>query len=603
MKEDVRQARENMLDQLTEKAIEEQWPKIQKVFNDKVGPAVLATAQNDEMMRMVLEGAYTAFMNTHPLLRFAIKKEAFVMFCFKHRDRLIEKNFKQYEERGRKMFCANCGEQMDDDSTFCGGCGSVAEPEEQPVPFDPPRAVPTNPPEVREENKIFCGNCGERMDDDSTFCGGCGNVVETDEQPVSFSPPIAAPTNPPGVREENKIFCDVCGERMDDGSTFCGGCGSVAKPEEQPVSFDPFVAPRVVPTGPYPPELPDHPSVKPKIPVWLNKRKQVITIAALVIVLVVGGLFAWKIWNDRKLEAAEQARIADEQIKEKQAEEERQAKLVAEQARIAQRQFEEAEQARIAAEQALAAAEQARAAAEQARAAANQKPVSPTPSSPAPPPPAQASGPTPEQIAAQVAKIQAGRNASPGSKTPAPPAANPQSASKVVSVNLTSGTPINVITSSTISTENSKTGEGFEAVLNEDITYDGRVVARRGSIVKGVISESDPGGRVRGVATISLRLTVLTLTDGRQVSITTNNHTVEASSTVGKDAAKTGVGAGIGAAIGAIAGGGRGAAIGAAIGGAGGAATALATRGDPAVITQEKEITFNLTLPLSFVLK
>jgi len=387
---------------------------------------------------------------------------------------------------------------------------------------------------------------------------------------------------------------------MDDGSTFCGSCGSVAKPEEQSASFDPFVPPRVMPTSSYPPELPDHPSVKHKIPVWLNKRKQALTIAALVIVLVIGGFFGWKIWNDRKLEAAEQARIADEQVKEKRAADERQARLVAEQAQIAQRQLEEAEQARIAAEQALAAAEQARAA---AQAASNQKPVSPHPSSPAPPPPAQASGPTPEQIAAQVAKIQAGRNASSGSKTPSPPAANPQSASKVVSVSLTPGTPINVITSSTISTENSKTGEGFEAVLNEDVTYDGRVVARRGSIVKGVISESDPGGRVRGVATISLRLTVLTLTDGRQVSLTTNNHTVEAQSSVGKDVAKTGVGAGIGAAIGAIAGGGRGAAIGAAIGGAGGAATALATRGDPAVIVPETRITFNLTLPLSFVLK
>lgn len=87
-----------MLDQLTEKAIEEHWPIIQKVFHEKVGQAALSAAQNDEPMRLLLEGAYAVFTKSHPLLRFVIKKEAFVMFCFKHRDRLIEKNFNNYEE-------------------------------------------------------------------------------------------------------------------------------------------------------------------------------------------------------------------------------------------------------------------------------------------------------------------------------------------------------------------------------------------------------------------------------------------------------------------------------------------------------------------------
>ena len=77
------------MDQQSEKAVEEHWQQIQKFFQEKVGAAALAAAQNDEMMRLLLESAYTAFTSTHPLLRFAIKKEVFVMFCFKHRDRLI----------------------------------------------------------------------------------------------------------------------------------------------------------------------------------------------------------------------------------------------------------------------------------------------------------------------------------------------------------------------------------------------------------------------------------------------------------------------------------------------------------------------------------
>ena len=82
----------NILDRQSEKAAEEHWPQIQKFFQEKVGPTALATAQNDEMMRLLFEEAYTSFMEAHTLLRFVIKKEAFVMFCFKHRDRLIKEN-------------------------------------------------------------------------------------------------------------------------------------------------------------------------------------------------------------------------------------------------------------------------------------------------------------------------------------------------------------------------------------------------------------------------------------------------------------------------------------------------------------------------------
>ena len=88
--QEARQTAGNILDQKSEKVVEEHWPQIQKVFQEKVGPAALAAAQDDEMMRLLLEGAYTVFMSSHPILRFTIKKETFVMFCFKHRDRLIK---------------------------------------------------------------------------------------------------------------------------------------------------------------------------------------------------------------------------------------------------------------------------------------------------------------------------------------------------------------------------------------------------------------------------------------------------------------------------------------------------------------------------------
>jgi hypothetical protein len=97
---------------------------------------------------------------------------------------------------------------------------------------------------------------------------------------------------------------------------------------------------------------------------------------------------------------------------------------------------------------------------------------------------------------------------------------------------------------------------------------------------------------------MALKLTSLTLADGREISIETNTHSIAAKTTKKKDATKIGIGAGIGAAIGAIAGGGKGAAIGAGVGGAAGTGATLATRGDSAVIASETLITFELTAPL-----
>jgi hypothetical protein len=163
------------------------------------------------------------------------------------------------------------------------------------------------------------------------------------------------------------------------------------------------------------------------------------------------------------------------------------------------------------------------------------------------------------------------------------------------------GTPITVVTSSTLSTKTNQTGEPFQASLANDLADGDWVVARKGAYVTGVISDSDPGGRVKGVASITLQLKKLMLADGREVSISTTAYGAEAKSSKKKDAARIGIGAGIGAAVGAIAGGGKGAAIGAGVGGAAGTGATLAKRGDPAAIPSETPIRFELTAPLEIV--
>ena len=160
---------------------------------------------------------------------------------------------------------------------------------------------------------------------------------------------------------------------------------------------------------------------------------------------------------------------------------------------------------------------------------------------------------------------------------------------------------MSVYTSSSLSTKTNQVGERFVGTLDEAITDGDWIVARRGARVEGVIVEADEGARVKGLASIAVRLESLALADGRTVKLETSAYRREAKSTKGKDAKKIGVATGVGAAIGAIAGGGKGAAIGAGIGGGAGTGAVLATRGDPAVIPAETRIRFTLQSPVRIV--
>lgn len=175
-------------------------------------------------------------------------------------------------------------------------------------------------------------------------------------------------------------------------------------------------------------------------------------------------------------------------------------------------------------------------------------------------------------------------------------ASTPAAPTKVVSVTLPEGTPLKVRTTTAISTKTAAAGDGFEASLMDDLVQDGVTVAPKGATVRGKVVESDPGGRVKGRAVLSIRLTELQ-TDREMIPISTDAVSHEAASTKKKDALKVGIGAGLGAAIGAIAGGGKGAAIGSAAGAGAGGGAVLLTRGDAAVLPAESAITFRLTAP------
>jgi hypothetical protein len=175
------------------------------------------------------------------------------------------------------------------------------------------------------------------------------------------------------------------------------------------------------------------------------------------------------------------------------------------------------------------------------------------------------------------------------SQKPAAPAAPPQPKSVVVP----SGTALSVRLQDSLDSGVNKTGETFQATLDEDLVVDGKIVAPRGSSIAGKVVNVASAGRVEGRAAMSLTLTDLK-TASASYPIHTNTLAFEAESSTKKDATKVGIGAGLGAVIGAIAGGGKGAAIGAAVGGGAGTATVLATKG--------KELNFPAEYQFSFAL-
>lgn len=194
------------------------------------------------------------------------------------------------------------------------------------------------------------------------------------------------------------------------------------------------------------------------------------------------------------------------------------------------------------------------------------------------------------------------RSAAPAEKNTAPSAVSPTALMEKPKpprvATLGTGTPISIWTSSQLSTKTHKAGESFVGSLARPITDGDWVIAKKGARVEGVIANSNPGGRVKGRASMTLRLKSIALADGRTLDVSTSTYTKQAKATKKKDAMKIGIGAGIGAAIGAIAGGGKGAAIGAGAGGAGGTGLVMATRGDPAVIPGESQLSFRLNSPV-----
>jgi hypothetical protein len=161
-------------------------------------------------------------------------------------------------------------------------------------------------------------------------------------------------------------------------------------------------------------------------------------------------------------------------------------------------------------------------------------------------------------------------------------------------VSIPDGTLIEVRMIDGVNSGVNKVGDPFEASLTRDLNLGGRQIARKDSPARGRVVEVVSSGRLKRPALISLKLTELTLSDGRTISIETSPYSVDGKSHALRNAGLIGGGAGAGAILGGIAGGKTGALIGSAVGAGAGTTAAYLTGKQEIVIPPETNLRFTV---------
>ena len=164
-------------------------------------------------------------------------------------------------------------------------------------------------------------------------------------------------------------------------------------------------------------------------------------------------------------------------------------------------------------------------------------------------------------------------------------------------VELPSGTAVAVRLDQALSTARNKTGDSFEASLDEPVMADGKAVLPKGTKFTGHVTTSDASGRLQGRGVLGITLDSFDL-KGQNYPVATSLDTKSTDSHKKRNIEMIGGGAGLGALIGGIAGGGKGAAIGAGAGAAAGTGAAAATGKKDVEVPAESVFRFTLKNPV-----
>jgi len=204
----------------------------------------------------------------------------------------------------------------------------------------------------------------------------------------------------------------------------------------------------------------------------------------------------------------------------------------------------------------------------------------------------QPQGPQGPQSPQVLSEPQPQLNRRPSGQQPPPYGLPPQ-------VSIPAGTFITVRVNQVLSSNQNRAGDFFTATLLQPLVVDGIVVAQRGQLVNGQVTDAANPKRGSGPSRLGLRLSGLTLADGSQVNIQSQLVSRTGRSTTGQDVGTVATTTAVGAGIGAVADWGRGAAIGAGAGAVAGLVGVLLTPSAPTVVYPESALTFRLADPVN----
>ena len=199
----------------------------------------------------------------------------------------------------------------------------------------------------------------------------------------------------------------------------------------------------------------------------------------------------------------------------------------------------------------------------------------------------------PASAGATQAPAQAAHVEPPQPATPPPPPPP-----KWTEVTLPAGTQLGLTLHTAVASDTSKVEDPVRATLRRDIVRDELTVLPAGTPLTGSVVAVERSGKVKGLASLSIRFSSLVIDDER-FELTASSVSRQAESTKKKDATKVGIGTGAGAVIGAIVGGGKGAAIGAGVGAAGGTGYVMSTRGQEVKLASGTAVSITLSAPLT----
>jgi hypothetical protein len=185
------------------------------------------------------------------------------------------------------------------------------------------------------------------------------------------------------------------------------------------------------------------------------------------------------------------------------------------------------------------------------------------------------------------------RNEPAPSATPAPAAAGQAQAAAPNTI--PAGTQMDVRLTDTLNSGTAQVEDRFEGTTLYDVVVAGRTLIPVGAVVRGVVTDVQPGTRTNRTSSMTVTFDQVTI-DGQPYPMRgTVTQAIEGEGIRG-EAGRTAAGAGIGAVIGGLLGGVRGALVGVLIGGGG---TIAATEGQEVELPQGTQLRVRIDSPLT----